>query len=252
MLRTAGIAFVVLVGLAGCQSGGPAVLSILFQSTPGDDGTTCYDPQRRAFYAAVADANQAQSAVAAVGSLLPSLFSAGTSGSPFLSTISRELASNFEATMSGFLTDLQNDRTRIQTVTTRFDALVLCRRSEAAAINRDFRAGRISRTDAQQRMSRLRDLLRDDVEAARRTNAVLDERNREFQVAAAQARNTAAQAPSQAERREREGQVRQAEAATQTNQRALNEQTSSVAQAEQLVASPSLQLGALGPRRMRA
>ena len=219
--------------LMSCQSVpnpfGPTDLAASIQ----DDGTACYASHRVPFYREAGGARQIESALTEMftdifNDLIRSQFTG------YSSRFGDALAQNFTEGMNGLLTDVTGERQRIQSVSTRFDALVDCRRQEANEIQAAYNAGQLSRTAAVARMERLQQLTQEDIAVARETNAVLIERNSEFELATQRARQEAVVATTPTLRQEREQQVNEAVEAVQTNQVALNESTASVDEAEAL------------------
>jgi hypothetical protein len=209
---------------------------------PPDDLTACYATERVAFYDAIKEVKNAQSAVFAAG------FAAliGAAVTTYSSSIATQLiAAGFAATMVGLIADITSDQTRIENVTTTFDALMACRRQEANAIKADVAAQRLTRTDGEAAMAKLRTLIAEDVEAAREVNQTLQQRTAEFQLSAEEAKKEAANAPTPEERQEHEQEVEKAEAAVQTNQQAVSQQSATIEQAAVLEQSDEFELGRL-------
>ena len=210
--------------LSGCEHVGTAIDStkdFVDKSTektkawfrgdvPPDDGTACYLNYRVPFYKEANNAANAKSVLTGVGNIVTPLVQAQLS-STYSSTVGNRLTQDFIGTMQGVLMDVQNDTTRIQRLTTRFNALILCRRQEAVDINTQYLAGNLSRTDAETRMAKLRTLIAEDAAKARQTNAQISARSEAFQVAAKQARKEAAAAPTETKRQEHKKEVENVE-----------------------------------------
>jgi hypothetical protein len=207
---------------------------------PPDDLTACYATERVAFYDAIKEVRDAQSAVFAAG------FAAliGAAVTTYSSSIATQLiAAGFAVTMVALIADITADRTRIENVTTTFDALMACRRQEANAIKSDVAAQRLARADGEAAMAKLRTLIAEDVEAARAVNETLQQRTAEFQLSAEEAKKEAVNAPTPEKRQEQEQEVKKAEAAVQTNQQAVSQQTATIEQAAVLEQSDEFELG---------
>jgi hypothetical protein len=123
-----------------------------------------------------------------------------------------------------------------------------CRRREAAMLQADVAAGRIPRSDGQETMARLRSLVEEDVAVAREINGTLQERTTEFQLSAEKAKEEVAKAPTRQEQRQQQQEVKKAEAAVQTNQQAVSQQSASIEQASALPQSDTFELSLLEHR----
>ncbi|MEM9682455.1 MAG: hypothetical protein AAF942_04240 [Pseudomonadota bacterium] len=207
----------------------------VISGAPADDGTSCYAKYRVPFYEEANNAAQAKSVIDGVGTYVTAMLTSRSGSNTYSQQIGTLLASNFRATMQSVVTDVQNDTTRINRLNKQFSALTSCRRTEAARINADYKAGKISQTVASQRMTTVRKVMSEDIAKARETNKRITARTDEFKLTAKTARKQVAAAPSRNERRERQQEVEKAEEAVQTNQKALNESVATVAQAETLV-----------------
>jgi len=220
---------------------------------PEDDQTACYGTERVAFYDAVSEVNTAESLV--FGARLAGLVGAAvTTYSNSFAT--RLVAAGFTLTMVALVSEIESDRTRIEQVTVTFNDLLACRRREAAALKSDVSAGRTSRSYGQEQMAQLRALVEEDLVTAREINETLRERTAEFELSTEKAKEEAKQAattpeqagappPSPEEQRERQEEIRKAEAAVQTNQKALSQQSASIEQASALPQSDAFELGML-------
>jgi triphosphoribosyl-dephospho-CoA synthetase len=202
---------------------------------PSDDGTSCYSPQRVTFYAAVAEVNEAQrmQSGAAAGALV-----AGFAATYADSTVSKLAATGFAAAMGLVIADIETDRTRIAAVTDSFDSLVACRSNEAQQINDDYKNRRLEREAAEEKLATLRRLLAQDIQVAQGTNAILKERNNAFELSTQQIEAEAPPPATTNEAAQRKEQVQKADAAIQTNQKVLSQQTASIEEAEALANSP--------------
>jgi hypothetical protein len=227
-----------------------------------DDGTACFATERVAYYQAVDDvtaAERAQTAatVGAVGAAVAAVF--------VDSTVAKVITIGLAATLAAVAISLEEDGARIATVTRTFDDLVACRRREAETINAELKAGTITREAAEQRMARLRGLMQEDLTVAEGTNAILAARTETFAVSAEEAKARsleqaqaqpapqptptpqatpapqatptaqATSAPAATTAAGAETEEKRVEAAIQSNQRALQQQTASIEQAKQLV-----------------
>ena len=199
-----------------------------------NDGTSCYAPERVAFYAAVNEVEDAQriQSGAAAGVMV-----AGFAATYSDSAVSRLAATGFATAMGALIADIETDRTRITTVTESFDKLVDCRTREAAGINEDYRNKRLSREAAEERLSNLRSLLTQDIQVAQGTNAILNERNDAFVLSTQQIETEAPPPASTTEATQRKNQVQKAEAAIQTNQKVLSQQNAKIEQAKAMTSS---------------
>lgn len=210
---------------------------------PPDDQTACYAKERVAFYDAVSEVRTAQSFVFGAG-LAGLIGSRVTTYSGSFAT--RLVSTGFAATMAAFVQEIAADHARIEGVTSTFSDLMGCRQREATMLKADVAAGRISRSDGQEAMTRLRSLVEEDLVVAREINATLQERTTEFQLSAEKAREEVANAPTPAEQREQQQEVQKAEAAVQTNQQAVSQQSASIEQASDLQQSDEFELSLLG------
>lgn len=210
-------------------------LNKLIEGVPGDDGTKCYAQYRVPFYKEANNAAQTKSVIQGVGSVVTAMLSSRSGGNTYSRQIGALLATNFVATMQSVVTDVRNDTNRIQRLNTSFADLTKCRRAEAQQINTDYKAGRISRSAASQKMAALRTVMSEDIAKARETNKQITARTDEFKLTTKTARKEVASAPTRTARRERAQEVEKAEEAVQTNQKALNESVATVAEAETLV-----------------
>jgi hypothetical protein len=150
------------------------------------------------------------------------------------SRLAQLAAIGFAATMVAVAVDLDDDRERTEAVSRTFDDLVDCRKGEARQINAELKQGGITREVAEQRMAQLRTLLQEDVTVAQGANAIQMARAEAFTVTVEEAKKKAPppKAPEEAEKNQVE--VKKAEAAIQTNQRVLAQQTASIEQAQKL------------------
>jgi predicted small secreted protein len=206
-----------------------------FTGIPADDSTACYKSHRVPFYEQANEASKSRSVVKGVGDIMGNVVRRQFTGGNYSNQIGNLLAQNFVATMKSVVTDMRNDTARTQQLNTRFTALTNCRRREAATINANYRAGKINRSTAQARLTSLRTVMSQDIAKARETNNQIRARTDEFKLTTSTARRKVAAAPNRAKRREREQEVRKAEDAVQTNQKALNESVASVDEAQTLV-----------------
>jgi hypothetical protein len=212
---------------------------------PPDDQTACYATERVAFYDAVSKVKTAESLV--FGAALAGLI--GPRVTTYSSSFAtRMVSTGFAATMAAFMQEIAADHARIEGVTSTFNALMACRRREAAMLKADVAAGRIPRSDGQETMARLRSLVEEDVAVAREINGTLQERTTEFQLSAEKAKEEVAKAPTPKEKREQAQEVQKAEAAVQTNQQAVSQQSASIEQASALPQSDTFELSLLENR----
>jgi len=201
---------------------------------PADDSTACYKSHRVPFYEQANDASKSRSVVKGVGNVMGNMIRRQFAGGTYSNQIGDLLAKNFVATMKSVVTDMQNDTARTQQLNGRFSALTDCRRREAATINANYRAGKINRSTAQARLTSLRTVMSQDIAKARETNNQIRARSDEYNLTTQTARRKVDTAPSRTQRRERAQQVKKAEDAVQTNQKALNESVASVDEAQTL------------------
>jgi hypothetical protein len=134
-----------------------------------------------------------------------------------------------------------------------------CRRNEAEMLQADVAAGRVARLEGVETMARLRALVEEDLAVARETNQTLQARTAEFELSAEKAREEVQQAPAQPaqpaqpgapaptpqERQEQQAEIQKAEAAVQTNQQALSQQSATIEQAAALEQSDAFVLALL-------
>jgi hypothetical protein len=222
---------------------------------PADDGTACYATERVLFYDAATDVKQAESMV--FGAQLAGLIGlAVTTYSDSFAT--RLISAGFTVTMAALVSEIEADHERIERVTTTFDTLMACRRNEALMLKAEVDAGRMPRPEGAEAMARLRALVEEDLLVARETNQTLQARTAEFELSTEKAREevrqaaaqpaqpaTPAPAPSPQERQEQEAEIEKAEAAVQTNQQALSQQSATIEQAAAMEQSDAFELALL-------
>jgi hypothetical protein len=228
-----------------------ATVSRWASGRPADDETSCYATERVAFYDAVSEVETAESMVFGAG-LAGLVGAAVTTYSDSFAT--RLVSAGFAVTMAALLKEIEADHARIERITSTFDDLMACRRGEATMLKADVSAGRVSRADGQQQMARLRSLVEEDLVVARETNETLQARTTEFELSAEKAKEEVEQPTAQPERagepapptpqeqREREQEVQKAEAAVQTNQQALSQQSATIEQASTAQQSDEFEL----------
>jgi predicted small secreted protein len=206
-----------------------------FSGVPADDSTACYKSHRVPFYEQANQASKSKSVVKGVGDVMGNVVRRQFTGGTYSNQIGNMLAQNFVATMKSVVTDMRNDTARTQQLNGRFTALTNCRRREASTINANYRARKITRSTAQAKLASLRAVMSQDIAKARETNNQIRARTDEFKLTTSTARQKVAVAPNRTSRREREREVKKAEKAVQTNQKALNESVASVDEAQTLV-----------------
>ena len=199
-----------------------------------DDGTVCFRTERVAFYAAVDEVTKAQrlafgAKAATVVAAIVAIYAN--------SIVAKLVAIGFAATMVAVIVDIESDRTRINTVTDTFDQLIGCRKRESEQINADYAKRKLDRPAAEAQLTKLRALVAEDVEVAQGTNAILVTRNEGFVLSAQQVEVKAPPPKDVKEGIERKMKTKQVEAAIQTNQKALAQQTASIAKAQALAES---------------
>lgn len=204
---------------------------------PADDGTQCYSDRRVPFYEAANNLATANSVMDNVGNILAPMLQSTVAGR-YSRTVGNRLAENFIGTMKAVLTDVTTDTENVKELSRRFNALVRCRRSEAADINARYRANQLARAAAEAKLADLRALMAVDIAKARATNKQIEARSEEFELAAKEARKEVNKAPTRTERKERETEVENVEVAVQTNQKVLDESETSVDEAEELASAP--------------
>lgn len=213
-----------------------------------DDGTPCFSTARLPFYAAVDEITEAQRLK--YGAMV------GTAVATFAafyakSTLAKLAAVGFGATMVAVIADIQADRARITKVNETFGALVKCRQREAGQINQDYGRRKLDRSAAEDRLANLRKLMAEDVEAAQGVNAILTARNDGYVLTTKQTEQQAPPAKDRKEVNERTQQAKKAEAAIQTNQKALAQQTASIRQAQALSGADGFSLSWLAEPWLR-
>jgi hypothetical protein len=224
---------------------------------PEDDGTACYATERVLFYDAATDVKTAESMV--FGAQLAGLVGlAVTTYSDSFAT--RLISAGFAVTMAALVSEIEADHERIERVTTTFDTLMACRRNEALMLKAEVDAGRMPRPEGAEAMARLRALVDEDLLVARETNQTLQARTAEFELSTEKAREEVRQAaaqpaqpatpaptppPGPQERQEAEAEIEKAEAAVQTNQQALSQQSATIEQAAAMEQSDAFELALL-------
>lgn len=196
-----------------------------------NDGTTCFTSARVPFYAAVDEVTEAQRIEygAAAGAAVAT-FAAFYADS----VVAKIAAIGFGATMVAVIANIEADNERIANVSSTFNGLVNCRRQEARGINKEYRNRAMTHSTAEERLARLRTLMAEDVEAAQGVNAILTARTDGYELTTQQAQEKAPAAKSTKETKERKQQTKEANAAIQSNQKGLAQQTASIEQAEAL------------------
>ena len=236
----AGIA---ILALAGCQGGANLAQTLtdltnrtrtMVNAPPPDDGTVCYRSYRVPFYREANNSDRTDSVVKGLGGVATALMRQSRTGA-YSQQVSSMLTNSFVQTVQAVVKDIENETARVQRLTQRFNALMNCRRREAEDINRRFNQKRISLSAAQVRMATLRALTTEDISTAREANAQISARTEEFTLATEAAREQVAAARTPQEQQRRDTEVKKAEEAVQTNQKALNDSVASVEQAEALV-----------------
>lgn len=201
-----------------------------------EDTTACADP--RAAYLREANAAKTLDTMVSVGKSALDIagFRLGGGG-----------ASQFEAALSGQFNQVVNDLTasaresaqRTRTFNAAFDTLYDCRTAEAARINRDRRAGRLSMADAEAQMALLRTLVEEDIRIARGVQIEIAGRQQSFEVAQQKARAQTTAPTSRQEQVERSDQVAELDEEIATNERVYQASVAQVDTAEQQVAQQS-------------
>lgn len=208
------------------------VFGVAGPQTPVDDGTVCYAKERVDFYAAAQQANKSQEIMNLGGAISTALFDQiGRSSAGYGNAFGDMLVQNFGEALQKLQTGVKQDQAVIRNFDQAFDALYQCRVKTAKFINADLKAGRYDRPEAERRMARVLNLLKEDIEVARLTNKETQARTESFKVAADRAKEEARKAPTSAERKEKAQKAQLVEAAVQTNQKALQSGVASVEQA---------------------
>lgn len=156
-------------------------------------------------------------------------------------TMAREaqgrLAAQFEEAITSLVSNLQEDTAQIRDTQMAFDALVDCRKAEAAQIRSEYARGRIGFETAQARMADVGRKFEEELAYARSINEQFEERAESFQVSRRQARSAALEegAAEQAV----DSADAEADQALATNQRARAASEQQVAAAEALQNDPN-------------
>ncbi len=95
----------------------------------------------------------------------------------------QQAAGNLEALAISIGGDARNYGIAMDKAIAAFQALKQCRFNEAAAIKADFAQGRISRGEAQERLAKLRERFREDMQTAEHLDAQMNQRQAEMQAA---------------------------------------------------------------------
>lgn len=204
-----------------------------------NDGTSCFTSARLPFYAAVDEVTEAQrieyGAAAGVAVATFAAFYAD-------SVVAKIAAIGFGATMVAVIANIEADNERIANVSSTFKGLVSCRQQEAKGINKEYRNRAMTRSTAEERLAKLRTLMAEDVEVAQGANAILTARTDGYELSTQQAQEKAPAAKGAKETKERKQQTKEANAAIQSNQKGLAQQTASIEQAEALSGSDGFNL----------
>ncbi|HEU0223088.1 MAG TPA: hypothetical protein VFR34_12875 [Paracoccaceae bacterium] len=214
-------------GLVACAQplpqNGPGPATRQTYATPASSDAACA-AERDRYHAAVRQA-QATEQIYAFGSIVAQAALMSGIGSR-LGIFGSLAVSQFATQMSQLQQGLRNDHARIAAYNAALQDLTDCRVAESRRLSREVEQGQVARAEAEARAAALRRSQIEDVQVARQTNAVIEDRSAKFESEVAQART----------RSEQEGthsaEVVAAEQSLQTNQAELQrtEQTTAVAE----------------------
>ncbi len=229
--------------VAGCaaQSQGPVV------ATPAPDGTGCYEPARVPFYGVAnaaldADRKQRQADNANTGLLALGAVAtvAGLAAGGRAGNIVAGVGA-LAAVAGALALSVRMDQRFIADVGNTFAGLSQCRQDEALRVRAEVRAKRITVDQGRDRLVRLRNLMLEDADVARRVNAVLAQRNRVYDVNASDVDTRLASEPDPQVRRQKAQEVAQARQTIQSNQRALTDQAVAINKAADTITVSSIE-----------
>lgn len=253
MRRLGGATALVCLAVAGCKTMDDvttavsdvgnaawdiAVIALGGIPTPADDGSACY-PERESYYGAVREAAATDRILDAAGEILTEVFRQSVSSQ--LGPFAQMTQDAFVIAVGQLRHGIVDDQQRIQAYNARFDDLYGCRRTAARTINTDLKRGRVTRANAVAQMTLTRNAMVEDIDVAKQTNVVIEERLQGFEVSVQQAKAKAKQENQPQKVRE----IRTAESALQTNQTVLQNTVSSVESAETAAAGPGFQISFL-------